>query len=60
MAPSQLAHDVISIVKEIADLDWMVATWNESTMGSYQMESNDIDTDDRPMKRKKGERAELN
>lgn len=33
MAPSQLAHDVISIVKEIADLDWMVATWNESTMG---------------------------
>ncbi len=27
MAPSQFAHDVISIVKEVTNLDWMVSTW---------------------------------
>ena len=27
MAPSQFAHDVVSIVEEVADLDWMVSTW---------------------------------
>lgn len=30
MAPSQFAHDVVSIVKEIANLDWMISTWSEN------------------------------
>jgi hypothetical protein len=29
MAPAQLAHDMVSIVKEIADFHRMVTTWNK-------------------------------